>query len=186
MARQKAFVVSHHAFGKTRLHCELPASRFFAIYIRAGLIVVAFAMPAAFAAFAAATWLPRFEIEWVASLAWLLPLLFVYAGYVVSFGYVQARTTNLLWNNTTGAGMRFESSLRASRLIAIHLGNIVATALSAGLLIPWAVVRTLRYRLDNFVGVIDDDVVHEASGTLAPVGAASQELGDIFHLDLGL
>lgn len=186
MAKQKAFVVSHYAFGTTRFHCELPVKSFFGIYLRGGLIIVAFSVPAGLATFALSRWVRGFDADWLGTAAWILPLLVVYAGYVVSYGYIQAQTANLLWNNTTGAGMRFRSSLSASRLIRLYLGNIVAAALSAGLLIPWTVVRTLRYRLDNFAGLVDDDVVHEASASLPPVGAASQELGDIFNVDLGL
>jgi len=186
MARQKAFVVSHHAFGTTRFHCELPASKFFGIYFRGGLIVAAFGVPSVMAAFAMSQVAPRIELAWVSTLAWILPLLVAYSGYIVSFAYVQARTTNLLWSNTAAFGMSFESSLKASRLIGLHFGNVVAAACSAGLLIPWAVIRTLRYRLDNFAGMIEDDIVHEASPEMAPVGAAGQELGDIFNLDLGI
>ena len=77
-----------------------------------------------------------------------------------------------LWSNTSASGLRFESSLKASRLIGLHFGNIVAAAFSAGLLIPWAVIRTLRYRLDNFAGVIDDDV-----DTLVALGIAYRSVG---------
>ncbi len=186
MARQKAFVVSQHAFGTTRFHCELPAGKFFGIYFRGGLIVIGCSIPGVMAAIAVGQFAPRAELPWVSTLAWVLPLIFVYAGYIVSYAYIQARTTNLLWGNTSGSGVRFQSSLKASRLIGLHFGNIVAAALSLGLLIPWAVIRTLRYRLDNFSGTIDDDVAHEASPRMVPVGAAGQELGDIFNLDLGL
>jgi len=63
---------------------------------------------------------------------------------------------------------------------------VVAVAATAGLLIPWAVVRTLRYRLESLAVTIEGDVVFEASPALERVGATGQELGDIFNLDLGL
>jgi uncharacterized membrane protein YjgN (DUF898 family) len=109
-----------------------------------------------------------------------------YAAYAVVYAYTQARTTNLQWNHTYGPGLRFESTLGARKLAAIYLGNIVAAAATVGLLIPWAVVRTLRYRLENFAMIVDDEGVHEANPALAPVGAAGQELGDLFNLDIGL
>jgi uncharacterized membrane protein YjgN (DUF898 family) len=59
-------------------------------------------------------------------------------------------------------------------------------ACSAGLLIPWAVIRTLRYRLENLSITIDDEFTHTASLALPPVGATGQELGDLFNLDLGI
>jgi len=184
MARQKAFVVSHHAFGTTRFACELPARRFFGIYIRAGLILSA---AGAVLGGLSALLLPKLvhfgSLSWI---AFVLPAILLYAGYAVSYAYMQSRTTNLLWANTLGPGLRFESTLAAAGLTRLYVGNLFAVACSAGLLIPWAVVRTLRYRLENFAMILEEEVVHEASPALAPVGAAGQELGDIFNLDFGL
>jgi uncharacterized membrane protein YjgN (DUF898 family) len=110
----------------------------------------------------------------------------MYAGYAAAYAYSQARAVNLMWNNTEGPGMRFSSTLSAYTLAKLYLGNIVAVACSAGLLVPWAVVRTLRYRLENFAMKVEGEGVHDANPALARVGATGQELGDIFNLELGL
>ena len=123
--------------------------------------------------------------DWSHWLTWVVPVV-MYAGYAVAFAYVQARTTNLLWTNTSGPGLQFASSLSAVRLIRLYVGNIAAVACSAGLLIPWAVIRTLRYRLENLTVTIDDRFAHTASPLLSSVGATGQEVGDIFNLDLGI
>ncbi|MSQ52924.1 MAG: DUF898 domain-containing protein [Betaproteobacteria bacterium] len=184
LARVKSFVVSHHALGTTRFGCEISGRAFFNVYFVSGLIIAAVGVPMGFlSAFA----LPKIEaFESLSWLQWALPAVALYFGYVVAYAYIQARTTNLLWQGTTGPGMRFESSLAAKRLIAIYLGNILAVACTAGLLIPWAVVRTLRYRLENLALIVDEPTVHEANAALAPIGATGQELGDLFNLDLGL
>lgn len=184
MARQKAFVVSHHALGTTPFECRLSARAFFSIYFLSGLIVAAVAAPVGLAT---AFVLPRIaSVEALSWLGWALPALALYAGYGAAYAYIQARTTNLLWQGTIGPGMRFESSLAATRLIGLYLGNILAVAGSAGLLIPWAVIRTLRYRLGNLSVIIEEEMEHRANPALTPVGATGQELGDIFNLDLGL
>ncbi len=184
MARQKAFVVSHHAYGTAGFGCELSARRYFGIYIRAGLILSAVG---AVLGGLSALLLPKLEqlgpLSWVAL---LLPAILLYVGYAVSYAYMQSRTTNLLWASTFGPGVRFESTLAAAGLARLYVGNLLAVACSAGLLIPWAVVRTLRYRIENFAMILEEEIVHEASPALAPVGAAGQELGEIFNLDLGL
>lgn len=184
MARQKAFVVSHHAFGATRFECELSGRRFFGIYFIAALILSATAALVGLFVSIATSQIALFEsLGW---LAWMLPFIALYAAYAVAYGYVQARTTNLLWANSVGRGVRFESTLRAGKLIRLYIGNIVGVACTAGLLIPWAVVRTLRYRLENFTAIVDDDEVAQANPALAPVGATGQELGDMFNVDFGL
>lgn len=184
MARHKAFVLSHHAFGSRRFECELSGRKFFSIYFIAGLILaVTAALVGGFVSLATSQ-IRLFEsIGWI---AWLLPLIAVYAAYAVAYGYVQARTTNLVWANTVGRGVRFESTLRAWKLIRIYIGNIVGVACTAGLLIPWAVVRTLRYRLENLTAILDDEEPPRANPALAPVGATGQELGDMFNVELGI
>jgi uncharacterized membrane protein YjgN (DUF898 family) len=82
--------------------------------------------------------------------------------------------------------VRFASALSARRLTGIYFGNIVAVACSAGLLIPWAVVRTLRYRLESFSMIVKGDPLYQRNPALAQVGASSQELGEFFNLDLGV
>jgi uncharacterized membrane protein YjgN (DUF898 family) len=123
------------------------------------------------------------RLSWV---AFVLPAVGVYFAYAVAYAYVQARSANLLWNGTHGPGFRFSSSLSARKLLKLYIGNIVAAACTAGLLIPWAVVRTLKYRLDNFALIVYTGIVHEANPAFASVGATGQELGDFFNLDLGI
>jgi len=184
MARQKSFVASHHRFGTSRFACDLSGGKFFGIYFRAGLILFAITVPAG----ALAVYLTTKQVlppgwEWIAVAVGSIGF---YAGYAVSLAYTQARTANMMWNGAEGPGVRFRSSLSAMKLTKIYLGNIVAIVATAGLLIPWAVVRTLRYRLDNFALVVEGNPVHEANPALPAVGATGQELGDIFNLDLGL
>jgi uncharacterized membrane protein YjgN (DUF898 family) len=183
--RQKVFVASSHAFGLSRFDCKLSAGSFFWVYFCAGLITAVLFVPVIV--------LIGFEMRRLAQLpeslswlSWVLPVVATYASYAVSYAYLQARTSNLLWNGTTGPGFRFSSSLAASKLLWIYAGNIVAVACTAGLLIPWAVIRTLKYRLDNLAVAVEEGIVHEANPAFARVGATGQELGDFFNLDLGL
>src|SRR5258706_8324918 len=184
MARQKEFVASNHRFGTSGFSCELSGTKFFGVYFRAGLILLAFVVPAVgvliFLAFKRV--LPD-SWGWV---GFVLSSIFFYAGYSVSLAYVQVRTANMLWNSVEGQGVRFTSTLSAIRLAKLYVGNIVAMVCSVGLLIPWAVIRTLRYKLDNFTMFVAGSPVFEANPALPKVGAAGQELGDIFNLDLGL
>jgi hypothetical protein len=48
------------------------------------------------------------------------------------------------------------------------------------------VVRTLRYRLENFAMLLAGETVHEAAPGLVNIGAAGQELGEIFNVDFGV
>jgi uncharacterized membrane protein YjgN (DUF898 family) len=184
MARMKSFIIANHAFGTTRLACELRGFDFLKIYFLAGLLITVLALPLAIGAgmLIAAAPAPA-EYSWA---LFLLPVVPVYAGYVVGYAYSEARTTNLVWNNTSAPGLRFSSSLSAIKLAKLYLGNVLAVLFTAGLLIPWAVVRTRRYRLGCLSIIVEREAVHEANPQLPRVGAAGQEMGDLFNLDLGI
>jgi uncharacterized membrane protein YjgN (DUF898 family) len=189
MAKQKAFVVSQHAYGTSRFECELPAGAFYGIYIRATLIFLVFMVPGV--AVTGYLSYKQFDhsLRVPEAFAWLvviLPLLPIYIGYAVSFAYVQARTANLLWSKVHGPGLRFASTLSARKLTRLYFGNVIAIAFTAGMLIPWAVIRTLRYRLTNFSMIVAGNPVHDMNPTLESVGASSQELGDFFNMEVGV
>ncbi len=184
MARQRSFVVSKHCLGTEGFTCTLPARTFFGIYFRAGLIASGFAIPAlALLSYIAAQQAIEPATKWASFAIGIIP---TYAGYTVAHAYVQARTGNLMWNCTVASGVRFSSTLSASRLARLYIGNVVACACSIGLLIPWAVVRTLRYRFESLSVIVIDHKVFQANAALTPVGATGQEIGDFFNLDLGL
>jgi uncharacterized membrane protein YjgN (DUF898 family) len=184
VARRKRFVLGNHALGSSRFGCEVSTGSFYWVYLRALLLQIGLAVPAGFLAAVSVGLLRSFES--FAQIAFLLPMVAIYAAYLMVYGYVQARTTNLLWNGTYGPGLRFESDLRAWKLIGIYFSNVLAAVFSAGLLIPWAVVRTLKYRLSCLAVIVEQETVHEADPAYARVGATGEELGDFFNLDLGI
>lgn len=184
MARQKSFTVSCHGFGTSGFRCSLPGRDFFRIYFVAGLIVGLISAPLGFAASALAEAQPLpADFEW---LAFGVGTVGLYTSYAVAHAYVQAHAGNLQWSLTTAPGLRFASTLSAASLTKLYVGNLTAIACSAGLLIPWAVVRTLRYRLENITVYVTESVVHQANPALPAVGATGQELGDLFDVGIGV
>jgi uncharacterized membrane protein YjgN (DUF898 family) len=71
-------------------------------------------------------------------------------------------------------------------MIWIYLSNAIAIVFSLGLLIPWASIRTLHYRISNFSisssGELDTFIASEQE----EVGALGEEIIDFFDFDLGL
>lgn len=184
MAKHKQFVASHHAFGTTALGCSMPVGRVYGIYFRAGLIIAAMSVAAVLGAATAApiaVLLP--QAAWVAI---LVPVFSFYIAYALAYAYLQARMTNLVWENTYAAGLRFSSTLGAADLAGLYISNFLAIVFTLGLAVPWAVVRTLRYRAENFSMIVAEQVTHEVSPALLDVSATGQELGEIFNMNFGL
>ena len=73
---------------------------------------------------------------------------------VVVMGYTRSRIGNLVFDTAALGGLaRFRSRVSARRLMRLYAGNIVAILASVGLLIPWAVVRVARYRIESLAVV---------------------------------
>ena len=186
LARLKEFVMSRHTYGISSFECKLSAGAYYRLYLRAFGLSILLAIPLGVIV---AIVYPLVKDRMAGLPSWLLvalPLISTYIIYAIAYAYQQARIGNLGWNNCKLPGVRFECTLGAIDLAKLYFGNLIAIACSAGLLIPWAVVRTYRYRLSRFALMVDDEVVYQANPALAGVGAAGQELGDLLNLDLGI
>jgi len=176
----KHFIVSRTAFGGE--HGELTAGggQFFKIYFIAGLIlVVAGAVTAALAA----TAFSSIGMKAYASFLIIVP---IYAGYVLAFAYTQAHISNLVWNHTRLGPLRFHSSLSARGLAKLYFTNALAIVASLGLLTPWAVMRTLKYRADHMRVIREGELGDFRGAEATAVQAAGAELGEFFDVDLSL
>jgi uncharacterized membrane protein YjgN (DUF898 family) len=71
-------------------------------------------------------------------------------------------------------------------MIWIYLSNAIAIVFSLGLLIPWASIRLVRYRISNFrvssSGELDTFIASEQE----EVEAVGEEIADFFDFDFGL
>jgi uncharacterized membrane protein YjgN (DUF898 family) len=112
--------------------------------------------------------------------------IFIYAGYVLAYAYIQARSGNLVWNHTRIGPLRFQSTLRCRDLAGLYVTNAIGIICSLGLLIPWAVIRTLKYRADR-MRVFQDRALTEFQGSdLSVVAALGAETLDFFDVDISI
>ncbi len=181
--RQKRFLMENNFYGKTPFTFESRLKDFYLVFLKAsGLALLLGA--AGFAAFTAT--LPAFsQIKLsVPAAAFGIPLLFV-SGYLLLALYVYVRLTNLTWNSTRLADGRFISTLRLRDMAWIFGSNAAAIALSFGLLTPWAAVRLARYRISRLALETAESLDRFRADPVAAVGAAGEEIGDIFGIEIG-
>jgi len=175
--RIKRFMVEHYSFGGERGTFSATGGQFFKIYFLAGVLMIVAGLIATGIMFS----MPAFSLRY----AWIgaIP---IYAAYVLAYALTRARLGNLVWNNTTLGPLRFHSTLKARTLAALYFGNALAIIFSAGLLTPWAVIRTMKYRADNmevlFEGELDDFI----GGGRTAVQATGAEVGEFFDFDISL
>ncbi|HEX4597371.1 MAG TPA: YjgN family protein [Burkholderiaceae bacterium] len=100
---------------------------------------------------------------------------------------VTARIQNAAWSGTRIEGVAFAGDMRAGRLMGITLGNVVMIVLSLGLLIPFAVMRSMKYKIES-IEVLDADALAQFVGDDAgsSVGALGEGAVDVMDFDFGL
>jgi len=180
LSRLKNYVVSYTSFGGAYGRYSATGGQFFRVYFRAGLIVVAGGILSAAVAF----WVvpSSMESDW-SVVVMSLP---VYLSYMLGFAYVQANISNLVWNHSRLGPLRFKSTLSGGGMAKLYFINAVGILASLGLLTPWAVMRTLKYRADNMRVLVEGELAALKGGTMSAVQAAGAELGEIFDVDLSL
>jgi len=183
LARIRRFLVGHTLFGGIAGKLSITGGNFYFIYFKAGLIVTGLSILAGIAVFA----LGRIMNDWVANEALaILALLPFYLVYVFAYAYSQAQTGNLVWNNTRLGPLRFQSILTGRGLAWLYISNGLAILLSLGLLIPWAVVRSFRYRALRLRGLMQGEWSAFHGNAASSVQAAGAEVGEMFDLDFSL
>lgn len=173
------FVVGKSGYGSTPFGFSARAANFYGVYLVA-FVGILLAIGLAWVLLAAGA-VP----EELMTGGWLAAILF-YGSLGVLMVYLQTSITNLVWSNAHLGDHRLESTLRTTQMLWIHVSNTVAIVLSFGLLIPWATIRKVRYRLDNLkllaAGELDDFI----AGEQETVAATGGEIADFFDFDLGI
>lgn len=141
--RLKRFIIEHTFYGGEKGAFFATGGQFFKIYFISGLIMLGLTIPLVMLM---AFLFISTKKMWF--LTYLSPII-VYAGYVLAFAYIRARSGNLVWNNTRLGPLRFQCTLRCRDLATLYVTNALGIVSSLGLLIPWAVIRTWKYRADK-------------------------------------
>jgi uncharacterized membrane protein YjgN (DUF898 family) len=105
---------------------------------------------------------------------------------VLAFAFIQARIANLVWNHTELGPLRFQSTLTGPGLAKLYTTNALGILLSLGLLIPWAVVRTLKYRAEHMRVRVEGALTDFRGDDHSAVQAVGSEVGEFFDMDLSL
>jgi uncharacterized membrane protein YjgN (DUF898 family) len=178
--RLKNFLIGHTSYGGRNGALSATGGQFFKVYFMSGLIMVAVLISTGLlvALLLAAIKKPQILISLAA-----IPL---YAGYVLAFAYVQAHSSNVVWNHTRLGPLRFQSTLLGRGMAKLYVTNALSIIASLGLLIPWAVMRTLKYRADHLRVLQEGELAEFQGSDLIAVEAIGAETVDFFDVDLSL
>jgi uncharacterized membrane protein YjgN (DUF898 family) len=180
MRRLKKLIIEHTSYGGKRGAFFASGGQFFKIYFIAGLIMIAVLIPSNI------LMAKLFVFVKKTGLAAYLITAPMYAGYVMAFAYIKARSGNLVWNNTRIGPLHFQSTLRWGDLIKLYVTNALGIAATLGLLIPWAVMRTLKYRAENMRVFQEGELMEFQGSDTRTVAAVGAEATAFFDVDLSI
>jgi uncharacterized membrane protein YjgN (DUF898 family) len=168
---QRAFVVGKSAYGTQPFDFQAALGDFYRLYARLsglllGLVALALLMGAMISAQAA--------------------LVLGVLAVLLLGARMNAELLNLVFHSASLGPHRFRSGLRAGELLLLYVGNTLGILLTLGLFIPWARVRTARYRLEHLALLPVGDLDAFVAGQVQAVGSLGDEFADLFDLDLGL
>jgi uncharacterized membrane protein YjgN (DUF898 family) len=106
--------------------------------------------------------------------------------YLLLRAYAEATFARLAWRNTRLAGIRFDCSWTAGGLFGLYFVNALGVLLTLGLLIPWAAIRTARYKLERISLQSDQGLGGFLAAAQENVGAVGDEAGELLGFDFGL
>lgn len=104
---------------------------------------------------------------------------------LVIMTYINTRITNYMFNNLKLTYLRFSSKINYWKLMWIYISNTVLILLTAGIYIPWAKIRAVRYKLSCIEAYVLDmgQYIAEEHENMKAVG---EEFSDFFDVDVGL
>jgi uncharacterized membrane protein YjgN (DUF898 family) len=178
VVRFRKFMIENASFGGVRAHFSARGGHFAKPYLIAalGVGVCAFALYFAIGSGNGAQLLKH--ATYVSAVTYFL--------YALAYAYLQARIGCLNWQFTRIGPISFEANYRARDFLWLYFGNAVAVLASLGLLIPWAAIRTQRYRVEH-LRVFLSGSLHEFRGSESSVvRATGAEVADLFDFDLSL
>ena len=178
--RLKRFIIENTFYGGEKGAFFATGGQFFKIYFISGLILLGVTIPLVMLMA-----LILFSTEKTWFLTYIGPII-MYSGYVLAYAYIRARSGNLVWNNTRLGPLSFQCTLRCRDLAALYVTNALGIISSLGLLIPWAVIRTWKYRADK-MRVWQEGALTEFQGSdMSAVTALGAETLDFFEVDISL
>ena len=186
--RFKRYQHSHALLGSAAVGFTATAGNFYAVY---GILLAAtLGTAAVFAAvgFAAGAGILKAGNDASIFGAGLLVLIIgVYAVYFLLFAAFVVLIQNRIWNHTTVGEVSFRSQARVLPMARIYFVNILLLIVTLGLFTPFAVIRSLKYRLESVTALTASGMDQFLSGAAAgDVAATGEGAADLFDFDIGL
>ncbi|BDB25266.1 DUF898 domain-containing protein [Cupriavidus sp. P-10] len=185
--RFKQYQHNNTRFGTAPFAFTAGAGEFYSVYLRAAGVIVAVVIAGfALGNILGAVVMPGTQGKTIAVVLALATVGFFYLGALAVSPYLTARLQNVVWNHTTLAPHAFRSQVSAARMVFIFVTNLIAIALTLGLYLPFARVRSTRYRVECVTMLAAGPLDSFVAGEVQQVGALGDAAVDWYDIDIAL
>lgn len=182
---RKQFVIGNSAYGSSQFDMNATTGQFYGVYMRTSAVIILIILLAGGLFYALQLLLSGSPDNLKVIVPAILALLF-YPLLMVVYGYLYTTISNLVINQTQLQQCQFESSLETGKMCWLYFSNTLAIIFSLGLLIPWAMIRTARYRLSCLSLIVTGSPDDFLAAETEKASAVGEELGDLLDIDIGL
>jgi len=179
------FLVANSQYGTSDFDFEAGAGSFYKLYIGALVLFILVFIVFGFIT-AGIGFMGSDETEIASDATPLFVTLSIFPLYLWAFAYLQTKRANLIYNHTNIQGMQFESRLTVTYMFFLYFTNTLAIGLSLGLLIPWSMIRTARYRASTLTLLTTRNLDNFVATQQTSLSALGEEFGEVFDIDVGL
>ena len=181
------FKVKHAKYGDAGFSFSATTKNYYWLYLKMILWLIAFSVLIGLGA-TGMTALFKSESADPSEIMQYMPILMaivIVPFYLWLFAYMATKRTNLLYNNIDIAGHKTKSELKTGYMMYLYLTNTLGMLLTLGLLMPWAKIRTARYRASVTSVDVAGDLSQFTVVQADQQSALGEEMGEMFDLDLG-
>jgi len=161
--RKRRFFLEHSTYGTRPFAFDASAGAYYLVYLKSALMFVVFLAGSVVTLGLGA-----------------LPF------YIWFAAYRDGALARLTWKGTRLGGLRFDCGWKTGGLFKLYLVNSLGVIFSAGLLSPWAAVRTARYQLKRISLRPGGEIGAFLAAAQEQVGAVGDEASDLLGFDFGL
>jgi len=174
LQRQQKFLIENSRYGSSKFSFSATGRDYFNAFLKLIVIVVA-----------GVILVVAISIMAPARASILIPVLMVPL-YLYAIIYLNITITNMKFNNSLLAAHSFKCNYELKSYASLLITNTLFTALTLGIYIPWAKVRSAQYLANHLELIAEDDLNGFAAAEQEKVSAIGQEVGDIFDMEFGM
>jgi uncharacterized membrane protein YjgN (DUF898 family) len=188
--KMKKFQHEESRFGAAHFSFQATAGSFYKAYLigflilLAGLIVIGVVFGSALAGIFASGGIRQARAAAIGTI--VLFVFAIYAWLFLLYPIFLTMIQNLIWNNTRLGEHQFKSEMKWSRMTFITVTNVIGILVTLGLFLPFAQVRSMRYRIESMSLIPNNSLDNFIADTQAQSSATGEGMADLLDFDLSL